>query len=143
LKKLATRAALQQRWFGRKLFISSFAIAATRSSNLPATFRSPSRAGSLYCGVKVMLRAKDIVMSIGLRVARELRANELDQVSGGFAYGGDGNGFVRLPPPHPPIIGPVPVNPPAGGGSGGSGSGGNGFVGKQPPRTGGHGIYLF
>jgi hypothetical protein len=85
-------------------------------------------------------------MSIGLRMARELRANELDKVSGGFVYLGNGDGFVRLPPPHTP---PLPINPPTSGGGSGSGGGSSGgsgsgsSAGHQPIRIGGHGIYLF
>jgi hypothetical protein len=84
-----------------------------------------------------------IVMIIGLQTVRGLRASELDQVAGGGGvYLGDGNSFVRPSPPHTPLV-PInpPTNPPAGGGSGGSGGGG--LVGRQPPRIGGHGIYLY
>jgi len=89
-----------------------------------------------------MLHAKVIVMNIGLQTARELRANELDLVSGGGGiYLGNGDGFFRgrLPSPHTP---PAPINPPTGGGSGGSGNSGSGHGGFQPPPGGG-GFYLY
>ncbi len=44
-------------------------------------------------------------MKIGLSKARELSANELDQVSGGGIYLGNGNGFIQ---PKPPIPHPAP-----------------------------------
>jgi hypothetical protein len=42
-----------------------------------------------------------IVMKIELQTVRELRASELDHVSGGGIYLGNGNGFIQPKPPHP------------------------------------------